>query len=239
MKKHIFNDIEQEYEKAKIEFQTRDNFLAAKEIANQIEEYSGLFTKIFSFLINSFKGQLRRDKETPLVFHSVYLTKLLYSCGEKNQDTLLIASLHDVLEDTEISEEELKNQDFLKDKQYIINQLKTLKEDKSLSREPDGKNLPPRYKEHIKRIIGASKEVINVEVLDRFCDLIDLDYITKLPKEQKDMRIKSKVIKVKSFIENITRNRNDINKYCLDLFFYKLNKIEREFNVSVKAETIF
>ena len=40
MKKHIFNDIEQEYEKAKIEFQTRDNFLAAKEIANQIEEYS-------------------------------------------------------------------------------------------------------------------------------------------------------------------------------------------------------
>lgn len=231
MDKNNFKEIEEDYIKTKKDFQTKDNLLIAEEITSKIKEHANSLNQVFRFLINSFKGKLRRDEKTPLVFHSIYLTKLLYACGIKDLDTLLVAALHDVLEDTDVTEEEFQKQSFLENKQYLINYLRILKENKSLSREPDGKTLPPRYREHIKRIINAPKEVINVEILDRFCDLMDLDYITKLPEEQKRLRLKSKIIKVKSFVENITKDRNDFNQNCLDLFLFNLQQVETTFSI--------
>ena len=172
------------------------------------------------------------------MFHSIYLTKLLYLCGEKNLENLLIASLHDVLEDTNVTEAELEKKEFIEGKKIIL-KIKLLKEDNNLSREPDGKNLPPRYKEHIKRLLGAPREVINVELLDRFCDLIDLDYVLKLPSDEREMRIKSKIIKVKSFVENIVRGRNDLNESCLKLFDFKVEEIEERYKVKARAELVF
>lgn len=233
-----FQEIKKSYKDVKKDFQEKNNYLIIKRINEEIKEYSQSLLNVFSFLIEAFKGKLRKDNKTPLVFHSIYLVRLLYFCGEKNLDTLLIAALHDVLEDTNVTEKELISKSFLKNKQYLINYLKILKEDKSLSREPDGINLPPRYKEHIKRIMGAPKEVINVEIADRFSDLMDLDYILNLPESEKNLRLKSKIIKVRGFVENITKNRNDINKNCLNLFNYKVEQIERRYNLKVKIPVI-
>lgn len=153
-------------------------------------------------------------------------------------DALLIVALHDVLEDTNISEEMLQEKKFMAGKGHIISYLRILKENTTLSREPDGENLPPRYIEHIRRIIGAPKEVINTEIIDRFSDLMDLEYITNLPKEEREIRLKSKIIKVRSFVQNITRNRNDLNKNCLNLFESKVKDCEIKFNIKVKTPVI-
>jgi len=230
--------IEEDYNTVKKEFRTKDNLQVACKIADEIKEHKEILREVFAFLISAFKGKLRNDKKTPLVFHSIYLTKLMYLCGEKDIDALLTIALHDVLEDTEVSEETLIQQNFMKNKEHIIDFLRILKEDKTLSREPDGEKLPPRYVEHIKKIIGSSKEVINTEILDRFSDLMDLEYIMKLPEEEKKFRLKSKLIKVKSFAYNILRDRNDFNKNCLNLFESKVRECEGNWNIKVNTSFI-
>ncbi len=230
--------IEKDYNKVKKEFQTKDNLLEAYNIANQMIGQEDVIKKVFTFLVFAFRGKLRNDKKTPLVFHSIYLTKMAYLCGEKNIDALLTTALHDVLEDTEINEESLMNESFMTNKEYLISHLKILSENKNLSREPNGENLPPRYVEHIKRIIGAPKEVINTEIIDRFSDLMDLEYITELPENERKFRLKSKLVKVKGFVYNIIQNRDDFNKNCLKLFEAKVRDTERTWNIKVDAPII-
>jgi len=226
-------EIEEDYHKVKKWFQEEDNLQVAYRVSKQIPEYKEIFDEVFPFLISAFHGQFRRDNKTPMVFHSIYLVRVAYCLGGRNLDMLLTAALHDVLEDTGISEEELVKQEFMKERGYLIKNLLILKEDKGLSREPDGINLPPRYKHHIKQIVGSPKEAIDTEILDRFSDLMDLEYILELPEDERNMRLKSKVLKVKSFVQNITRNRSDFNKDFLDLFELKAKGLENEFGISV------
>ena len=228
--------IEGDYEKTKLQFQ-KDVNASASDVAEQIKEYSKIFQEVFRFLIKAFERKLRKDEKTPLVFHSIYLPKLIYICGIRDLETLLIASLHDVLEDTRITEAELSSQPFVEEE--LIPKLKLLKEDSSLSREPDGKNLPPRYKAHIKKLMGSSAKILNVEILDRFSDLMDLEYIIELTEEEKSLRLKSKIIKVRSFVENLTRTRTDFSQECLSLFNYKLKQRMKEFNIDAEAEIIY
>ena len=235
MDKKYFDIIEEEYRSIKKDFQERNNKEVAKEISRELPS---IFSEVFSFLVDSFGGKLRLDGKTPLVFHSIFLTKLLYECGIMDEDNLLIGALHDVLEDTKISEDELLNKKFMKGKTGILSSLKILKENVLLSREPNGKTLPPRYREHISRMIGAPKEVVNVEILDRFSDLMDLEYITELSEEEKILRLKSKMIKVRSFVENITHNRKDYNENCFWLFKYKAKQIEEKYGLIIKAELL-
>jgi (p)ppGpp synthase/HD superfamily hydrolase len=224
-------NIEEDYLKIKNRFQEEDNLLLANEIAGQMKEHEAALKKVFSFLINAFRGRVRNDRKTPLVFHSIYLTRLAYLFGEKDLDSLLVSALHDVLEDTEISEDFLIKQSFMIGKKHVMGYLEILKEKKELSREPDGENLPPRYAEHIKRLIGAQKEVVNTEILDRFSDLMDLEYIMELPEKEKNLRLKSKLIKVKGFVYSITKNRKDFNKNCLDLFESKVKDCEEKWGI--------
>jgi (p)ppGpp synthase/HD superfamily hydrolase len=235
---HGLNEIENDYQNIKCNFQKKNNLLEAYKIADQILMHDKTMRSIFKFLIRSFEGKLRNDKKTPLVFHSIYMTRLMNLCGGEDIDSLLIASLHDLLEDTDVSEEELKQEAFMKNKRDVINSLKILKEDKNLSREPDGINLPPRYLEHISRIIGAKREVINTEILDRFSDLMDLEYILDLPEKERDLRLRAKLLKVKSFVYNIIKNRNDFNKNCLNLFESKVSEIESKYHLKGKIQQV-
>ena len=233
-----FEKIEQEYERTKHSFQKEDKLFVAEHITESLGKNASLASEVYKFLIRAFENKLRADKKTPLVFHSIFLSRILYSLGEESADQFLVGALHDVPEDTNVSEEELREQPFLKNREYITNYLKILTENKNLSREPDGKSLPPRYKEHIKRIISSPKEVINTEIIDRFCDLTDLEYITELPEKERTLRLTSKLIKTKSFVENIIRGMADISQNCLDLFNYKLKKVEDYWKLSPKAEFI-
>ena len=230
---------EEDYNHIKLEFQKEDNLIVACRIASEIKEHKETLKEVFAFLISAFKGKLRNDRKTPLVFHSIYLTRLAYFYGEDSIDSLLVPALHDVLEDSDISEGELIKKKFMLGKKHLIESLKILEEKKSLSREPDGKSLPPRYIEHVKRIIGAPREVVNTEIIDRFSDLMDLEYITELPEEERNLRLKSKMIKVKSFVYNIIRERNDFNTGFLKLFEEKVMEIENKWNIKTDFVTLY
>lgn len=232
-----FKKIEEEYCNIKQSFQTQDNFELARAIVREVNK--PILLDVFNFLLENFQGKYRKDKKTPLVFHSIYLTKLLHQCMEEDIDSFLTASLHDILEDTGVTEIELKNQKFMQNRDYLMDYLRLLKEDISLSREPNGKTLPPRYREHIKRLIDSPKQVVNVEILDRFSDLMDLDYILSLPNNKREMRLSSKLIKTKSFVKNITNNRKDFNSNCLELFNYKVDEIEKKYNICANTEILF
>lgn len=230
-------EIEEDYQKTKHEFQ-KDILSSAYRIADEIKEYRDLFREVFEFLNSAFNGKLRNDKKTPLVFHSIYLVKLAYLYNERSLDTLLTIALHDVLEDTGVSEKDLKKMSFLAGRGYLVGYLNMLKENKDLSREPDGKNLPPRYAEHIRRLIGSPKEVIETELLDRFSDLMDLEYIINLPEDERNLRLKSKLIKVRGFVENITEGRDDFNLNFLRLFEEKAEDIETRWHIEVDVPQI-
>ncbi|HLC90237.1 MAG TPA: hypothetical protein VJI15_00560 [Candidatus Nanoarchaeia archaeon] len=239
-------EIEETYQSIKASFQKKDPEQAAKQLAEQLKPYEQTFKDLFHFLIKAFSNQQRRDKVTPLVSHSIIITVLLHRLGERDIKTLLTAALHDVLEDTPTTPETLLQEPFWKKhseqhpelQQVILPNLLQLKEDVSLSREPDGETLPPRYKEHISRLIGAPAAVISTEILDRFCDLMDLEYILNLPAPQRSFRLSCKLIKVKSFVDNITRNRDDYNRQGLAIFREKVKTIEQAYHLTGKSVTI-
>ena len=229
-------EIEKDYQRVKQEFCNKDILMEADAIAEDMKNHKEILKQIFRFLVSSFEGKLRNDKKTPLVFHSIYLTKLIYLCGERNLNSLIIPALHDVLEDTDISEEGLLKKNFMNGRGYLINYLKILKENKDLSREPNGISLPPRYIEHIKRIIGSPREVINTEVIDRFSDLMDLEYILNLPKNKRRLRLISKLIKVKSFVHNITKNRDDLKNFFENIYNKYKNEHTLKLNILAKID---
>ncbi len=231
-------EIEEDYQKVKSDFRKEDNLEAAYRIAGQIKDYEEILREVFAFLISAFRGKFRNDKKTPLVFHSIYLVRLASLYEEKNLDTLLTAALHDVLEDTNVSEDMLMKQEFMNGKSHLIKNLLALKENTGLSRDPDGKNLPPRYEEHIKRLIRGPKEVINTEIIDRFSDMMDLEYILKLPEGERNLRLKAKMIKVRCFVQNITKNRDDLNVNFLNLFESKARELEKKWGIKVEIPLI-
>ena len=49
-----FKKTEDDYEKIKKDFQKRDNYLVAMEIAGEMKEHSETIARIFSFLIEAF-----------------------------------------------------------------------------------------------------------------------------------------------------------------------------------------
>lgn len=226
------------YQEIKKEFQEKDPLVAAKNVADSLGKQGEFFQEVFKFLVESFTGKYRHDGKTPLAFHSTFLTKLLYLCGEKTKDALLVGALHDLLEDTDVSKEQLLSQRFMRGRQYLIQLLELLTENTELSREPDENNLPPRYQEFISRLIGAKREVINAEISDRFCDLMDLEGVLCLPPEEKKSRLVAKLLKVNSFVENIIRDRQDVNENCLKLFRNKVKNIEGSYNVESKVAVI-
>jgi (p)ppGpp synthase/HD superfamily hydrolase len=225
-------DLEKDYNKYKLEFQEKEIEIVLKEIIGHMGVSCKLLSQVFSFIDSAFSGQKRNDKKTPLVFHSVYLAKMLFHLGETNPDQLILASLHDVLEDTDITEQTLLDQPFMQGRAYLIPLLNQLKEDKNLSREPDGIHLPERYREHISRLIGADVKVVNVELVDRFSDLMDLEYITSARDQDISLRLKSKLIKTKSYVYNLINKRHDFNQAALVLFEQKVKEIEYQYNLS-------
>src|SRR3989344_5847533 len=246
MTNNTLPEIEETYQSIKVSFQKKDPEQVARQLAEQLKPFEQTFEEVFLFLIKVFSGKKRHDNKTPLVSHSIIMTVLLYRLGERDLPTLLTAALHDVLEDTPITPTILLEQAFWKKhseqhpelQQGILHNLLRLKEDTTLSREPDGESLPPRYQEHIARLIGSPKAVITTEILDRFCDLMDLEYILDLPAPQRSFRLACKLIKVNSFVDNLPRGREDHNLYCLKAFQEKVKEIERWYHLSGKSVII-
>src|SRR3989344_2631816 len=233
----ILKEVRTDYVRVKELFQ-KDVSRAADEVAHSFGEQQDFFKDVFHFLVTAFGNQKRNDGITPLVFHSIYLVRLLYTCGEREVSALLTAALHDVIEDTSIDVQSLSQQHFLQRYPTVIQNLSLLTEDKTISRDPHPTLLPPRYREHISRLIGAPREVVNTEILDRFSDLMDLEYVLGLPEQERKIRLQGKLLKVRSFVDNLTAGRTDYHQSCLTIFNERVKELESNYNLSAQMEIV-
>jgi guanosine-3',5'-bis(diphosphate) 3'-pyrophosphohydrolase len=75
-----------------------------------MDESTGLILKAIRFAAEKHKGQKRKDTEaSPYINHPIQVTEILWSIGGVRDTTLLLAAiLHDTIEDTNATPEEIK-----------------------------------------------------------------------------------------------------------------------------------
>lgn len=70
---------------------------------------SGLARDAYRFAQDSHRGQLRKGDDSPYIRHPVEVARLLHGAGVRDEVVLAAALLHDVVEDTEVGLDELRD----------------------------------------------------------------------------------------------------------------------------------
>lgn len=104
-------------------------------------------------------GQFRNDNITPYIVHPISVVGLLKSWGVGDSETIAAAYLHDLLEDTEVNEEQIRKVFGLN----ILNKVKKLTHSKDVSKN--------QYMENIAK--DADLYVSLIKYADRLCNVVD------------------------------------------------------------------
>lgn len=116
------------------------------------------------FVFLAFNNQKRIKEDINLTFHSISVATMLLE--EKcDYDTILIGLLHDILEDTNYTYNDLKNKFGIK----VADNVLLLSEKNEIS------DFKTRKKEFITRISEAADNIILVEIADKLHNLLS-DY---------------------------------------------------------------
>lgn len=120
--------------------------------------YTTLTKKAMKICFEAHKNQ--RDKNgIPYIFHPIHLAEQM-----TDEDTICVALLHDVVEDTSITFEQLKSEGFSKD---IMDALKLMTHDKSIP-----------YMDYVKEIKANSiATAVKLADLKHNSDLTRLDVV--------------------------------------------------------------
>ncbi len=126
-----------------------------------------MYTKeeeIIHFLFVAFNGLKRKKEDIDMVFHSIMVGIMLknVSCDE---DTVYIGYLHDVIEDTKYTYDDLLN----KYGKKIADGVRILSEDQSI------KDYAERKANFVSQLKNADKNVLLVEVAGKLQNLVS-DY---------------------------------------------------------------
>ena len=126
---------------------------------------SDQFIKAVSFAADKHKNQRRKDVEaSPYINHPIALANVLANEGGiANKDVLCAAMLHDTIEDTETTEEELK--------QVFGNKITSI-----VLEVTDDKSLPKdiRKQNQVEHAPHISIEAKMVKLADKICNLRDI-----------------------------------------------------------------
>jgi (p)ppGpp synthase/HD superfamily hydrolase len=120
--------------------------------------------KALYFASNAHAGQFRKGpKHEEYIHHLIEVVHILVNADVNDSNTLMIAALHDVLEDTEVSENKL----CLEFGDYVTDGVKLLSDDKSLPLSErrayqiiHAENLPDNLK--LVKIADHCSNVINI-----------------------------------------------------------------------------
>lgn len=119
--------------------------------------------KALQFAAIKHKNQIRKGTGEPYINHPIELLAILDSCGLKNEDVLCIAILHDVLEDTQTSINELS----LLFNDNIVNGVIQMSDNKTLPKSErkllqiqHSKDLP--YKVQLVKIADKISNIRNI-----------------------------------------------------------------------------
>ena len=123
------------------------------------------FIRAVAFAAEKHRDQRRKDADaSPYINHPIALANVLANEGDiANEDVLIAALLHDTIEDTQTSEEELKKEFGSKIASIVIE----VTDDKSL----------PKAERKLQQIEHASHSSIEaklVKLADKICNLRDM-----------------------------------------------------------------
>jgi len=168
-----------------------------------------LFLKALTFAAEKHKNQRRKDEEaSPYINHPISLaTILLNEADIKDINVLIGAVLHDTIEDTETTFEELKNEFGEK----IASIVQEVSDDKSLPKEE-------RKLKQIEHASQISHEAKLVKLADKISNLRDI--IKSPPKDWTNARKSEYFAWAKKVIDQI-RGTNSKLENIFDSLTYK------------------
>lgn len=118
------------------------------------------------FAAESHAGQLRKDGNTPYINHPLEVMHLLaHTGGVEDQEILIAAILHDVVEDTPITPQEISDRFGERVTKIVLE----LTDDKSLSKEE-------RKKQQLFTADQLSDAAKLVRISDKICNVYDILY---------------------------------------------------------------
>ncbi|MCX6311741.1 MAG: HD domain-containing protein [Bacteroidetes bacterium] len=118
------------------------------------------------FAAESHAGQFRKDGITPYINHPLEVMHLLIHTGEINDPEILIAAvLHDVVEDTNITIQEITDRFGEKVAKIVLE----LTDDKSLTKEE-------RKMQQLISAIQLSESAKHIRISDKICNVYDILY---------------------------------------------------------------
>ncbi len=123
-----------------------------------------LLIKAGVYAAEKHKYQRRKGfNQVPYVNHPLKVASLLSQCGEKDETLLIAAILHDVIEDTDATEQEITEK-FSKEVSDIVMEV------------TDDKDLPyaVRKELQIKRVPSLSENAKKLKIADKTCNIRDI-----------------------------------------------------------------
>jgi guanosine-3',5'-bis(diphosphate) 3'-pyrophosphohydrolase len=132
---------------------------------------SGIILEALSFAAERHKNQIRKGMgKVPYINHPIEVTRLLSRFGETNEDLLIAALLHDVIEDTTNNKEEIKELSELILKKFGEVVLLTVLE------VSDNKSLPVEERKDLQVIHtpNLSNLAKKLKIADKTCNILDI-----------------------------------------------------------------
>lgn len=121
-----------------------------------------LITKATKYATIAHEGQMRKNTKVPYVTHPIAVSEIIQHSGHCD-DAIVAGLLHDVVEDTDITLEEIEKEFGAK----IAAIVDGVSEDKSIT------PWKARKKSYIEKLISAPKESMIVSAADKIHNLTD------------------------------------------------------------------
>ena len=139
-----------------------------KELAKDGKKYPFDVRAALNLAKKAHNGQFRKDGVTPYIKHPIAVVKMLRSWGIKNPQVICVAYLHDVLEDTDVTEDVLEERF-----SYMVSS--------SVAMLTKGKNESKA--EYLKRLVERDYDVaLVVKCADRLCNTLDFITLGRIEK---------------------------------------------------------
>lgn len=175
-----------------------------------------LLTKAYQFASEKHKSQTRKNRDkTPYINHPIEVANLIANIGNINDQIVLIAALlHDTLEDTKTTKEEIKNEF----SETILNIVLEVTDDKSLLK-------MERKKHQIDHAKYLSNEAKLIKLGDKISNLNST--LNDPPENWSDDDILGYTVWSKQVIDNIrgvNKDLEDYYDYIYETIFKKYNR---------------
>lgn len=174
------------------------------------------------FAAQKHKNQKRKDNEqTPYINHPLHVAKLLTNSGVTDVNVIMAGLLHDTIEDTKTTYEELCKEFG----QKVADIVKECSDDKSLSK-IDRKKLQIIHAKH------ASKEAKAVKLADKLSNLSDLS--TNPPAKWSENEILGYYVWAYAVYRVLLGTNLVLEEELMNLF----NKVFSKYKIDIRDEAV-